>query len=34
MFDINFGSGEIATNDGFRQWRFGMGGLVGMSVWF
>jgi hypothetical protein len=34
MFDINFGSGEIATNDAFRQWRFGISGLVGMSVWF
>jgi hypothetical protein len=34
MFDINFGSGEIATNDAFRQWRFGITGLLGMSVWF
>ena len=34
VFDMNFGSGEISTNDGFKQWRFGMSGLIGMSVWF
>jgi hypothetical protein len=34
MFDINFGSGETPANDKFGQWRFGISGLLGMSVWF
>ena len=37
MFDMNFGSGEVPVavlDDGFRQWRFGISGLLGMSVWF
>ncbi|MCP4198982.1 MAG: hypothetical protein GY762_17700 [Proteobacteria bacterium] len=33
LFDINFGSGEFGSGEA-RQWRFGMGGMVGMSVWF